>query len=367
MSLDFFVRKAGVWFSEHGPLKAREFWVITLARAFHMAPALRHLITAIALYETPIVGADPDVLLALSQRIYHNYSLALRELTQPDPHPIDVTLGPILAWTLDSISNDESRAAIHANAIEQLTPNQLHNKNSDLDLPEDVLVGLVLNIRRYRRLRLMWVPPGPGTPVFRALAVRNKGSPKSAQEVYAAFEKYYETFDPHAMTAEQIAVAAAWIKDMNIAIKANVYLSGDALTIFSALRLLCLISGKLLPRREPFCDTEADDLHLALEFVLEQNEDMLKRKLPKRDDQNFLHRIISLTLQILQLHTPAVWRWQKRVVLARMRSLLRKAPTVKVQHDHCGSPQTQTNVCVAETDEDDESTARDEQRELRPS
>lgn len=317
-----------------GPLRAHSFWTTALPRAFHSVPATRHLITAIGLMETCIGVPDAMVVKVRCQEIHRNYSLALRDLMQPDLHPLDLALAPLMAWLLETLMLRDDQAEVHAKALEKITSSLAldsdHLKCTELSAHELECVVSCVRHTQYMREK-----NNVEAPLEQVLAIRSHLYKKETPlELLQAFKQYYETFDPPNMTLAQLRASGVFIHEQNVSVHGNVYRSEVPKVVFAALAYLCNLSLAVLPTSGIAAEQSPQTHDIGLDFHLEQFEDMLTRTLEKRSDQALLNDVVSLALQVMALHTPAAWRVRRSerlaqaVFLAGQRSAAAKANAV---------------------------------------
>ncbi|ETN39250.1 uncharacterized protein HMPREF1541_05473 [Cyphellophora europaea CBS 101466] len=328
----FFFSKTVPWICEHGYVRSRDFWNVILPRAFHVAPATRHLITAIGLLDTPVGSSDPLVVDQRCERIQFNYSTAVTELTSLNPHPADVALAPVLAWVFDAMINEESRAEVHAQAMERLTIAQTDGESPHLGLDASpyMLEQIVHDIGRYRCLRIRMDTKVIGDqPLLRAVMLRNRPpDPSTLQELLKEFQRHYETYQPGDMTPDYIVAAEAFAFKTLASVVANVYHSEVQMTIFSALRFLCLLTVKLLPMPIMVSPSDPDTIDTALSYILDWILDLHNRAIPKKTDRELLIDILEIMLPAMRNLTPATWRQRHELDLEQLSALLQHCRAV---------------------------------------
>lgn len=312
-NLNFFVTKIGPWLGDHGPMYARDYWVSTLPRSFHLAPATKHLMTAIGLMEQPALF-EPEVLLHRQERIQYHYAKALIAMTQQEIHPLDVALGPMLAWILEARTGNYPASSVHAAAIDRLSR---QGGTSDISQWELDTVASQM-VRSQQLLPPIDEPPTALAKVHDTLVVRNQACRSvTAEEILHRFEVYYDAFTPSEMAPEDIPVAEAFIQKAMKEILANVYRVDTTMILFGALHFLCLLSMQVLPRPKMPGILVADPVVVGVEYILEQCEDIRLRKLKNAKEQEVLQRTVTLMIKVMKDYAPEEWRHSQRLRLEK--------------------------------------------------
>lgn len=314
--LSFFTTKIAPWLGDHGPLYARDYWVSTLPRSFHVGPATKHLLIAVGLLEQPM-ALGHDTLVSRCQRIQHHYTRGTTALTQPDVHPLDIALGPMLAWVLEARTGNDAAAGLHAAAIAKLsrTPTIGDISQYELDTVAQAMV------RSQQLLAPTDDVPVALAGVYDSLVLRNRPCPAvDAGELLERFERYYVEFYPDGMTVEQVQAAESFVRNATVELLANAYKTDAAMVVFSALHFLCLLSMQLLPKPAVYTGVlSVDPVVVGVDYILEQCEDMRLRVLPKKAEAELLQRTVNLMIRVMIDHGPAGWVHQRRQRLARAR------------------------------------------------
>jgi hypothetical protein len=304
LALSFFAEKTGPWMAENsGPLRTHPFWKSDLPRLFHYVPATRHLMTAIGLLEASIGLADQQLVNARCLRIHYHYAMGIQSLRSPDLHSVDLALGPLLAWLLETLMLRYHQAEVHANALERLSTNVTLD---DVELSRAQFEHAVSNVRRTRSLR---EHVQLDIPLQQVLAVRSRLYRKTTpEEILQAFEAYYENFDISSMTLAQIRAAELFLDAQAQALHGNVYRSDAPPVTFTALTNLSFISRSLLLVPETKTDEELERLYEGFTYTLNHFEENLTRVLDKKYDQALLYDVVYLALRVLNRFAPAAWR-----------------------------------------------------------
>ncbi|ETN46670.1 uncharacterized protein HMPREF1541_00856 [Cyphellophora europaea CBS 101466] len=346
LALKFFLEKTGPWMASNGPSHTLDFWTTTIPRAFHSVPGTRHLVTALGLLETSIGTTDLCVLETRCRKIHHHYSVALHELTQPDPDKVDVALGPLLAWLLETMMFNDSRADIHAEALERLSSSPAFSARSlaKTELSQHDLDALVSCVRRARKLHGRY---DVQLPLLQVLQMRSQLSDRvTPADTLLAFEQFYTTFSPQDMNPDQMQAAGFFLQKQMAAVHGNVYRSEVPMSVYSALHYTCIISSILLPTPEVSSQEGSEIRGVGLDFILEACEDMLERKMATKSDQRLLDRALCLLLRVMASLAPAGWRREQAERLKRATFLIELRTMVAPREPETGGD---SSICVTGT------------------
>lgn len=315
----FFLDKVGPWFCGYGPFEGPMLWAGAVPRTASSLPALKHLLTAVAFLEMPIPDATPAMIRDRSQTIMRHYTHGVHELTKPQLSSAESALGPVLAWLIETLSFNETRARMHLRGAKLLhaKARQENQPSPDDFLHDDKYDGMLAYMSMFHCLRAKVAPHSVASPstgaasnvddgLYGSLHMLNTSiRPVHSSTARAAFAHYFARVHSLAMSATQLAQARAYILHWERIVLQNKYLTREASLIFNALHLLCNLASILLPvplvvESEVGVDTMAE----ALRYVLGRCAWMLTLRLERdtEEDRKALRDTVELILRCVRKH-----------------------------------------------------------------
>jgi hypothetical protein len=309
-AIHFYLNNTGPWLANYGARSHRAWWEAVLPRVATSLPASRHILIAVALLESPVGCDDPSVLEKRSQSIRRNCSMALRHLTQPNPHPADVGVAPLVAWLLETLSFHERRASIHQEAAQRIFDAAYvasKGRGPDEFVFDDKMQSLLWNQYRFRCLRCK-TPVPDSDEQYRelAVAVRNANSaPVSAKHLHADLRDFVATFRPNAFTAVDVDRARDFVRQRERSILRSRYKAREAQGVFTALHLLCNTIILLLPGPVLHRVAGDDTLGIALDYVADQCYWLMDLTELVAEDKSSLIDVVLMMLQLIATYGPS--------------------------------------------------------------
>ena len=308
-ALQFYLYRIGPWFANYGPHCSRELWETLFLRVASTLPATKHLLTAIALLETPTATSEPSVLNARSQGILRNYTIALQELMKPNAHVVDLALAPVLGWLLESLSLNEIRAAQHGTGAQKLfkARSAAKKQTSEAAFPLDGMLDAALyHSVRVRCMRAKVEPVScEDNQMFRALVIRNAHRRAvTTRQAHEAFEEFFQAFDPDSMTAADQAAAAELISQWEVAIVQSRYHTSEPCVLFNAVHFMCNLAMLLLPKPVISDVAGPETVGIALDYICDQCEQFSSWSGLTSEEKDSLNAMISLMLGAISRFAP---------------------------------------------------------------
>lgn len=283
-AVDFYSRKAGPWLANYNANEVRSFWETDLLQAALGLPASRHLLQAVALLETPSHSFDHSAMQTQSQRIVYNYTRALHELNQPQVDPLDTVLAPFLGWLLETLSINQSKAAMHSQGAQEFFQASLLRK-AGIQPKDDALVAQILHMLKYiRRFGCMRckapMPPQIDGQMYMAVAARNMTiACPSITTLRSELKEFTDLFNPDIMRPEEVKDAQNSVLKWEIAVIQGRYHAPEMPLAFAALHFLVNAIMLLLPTPVNHDIAGPDTVLIGIDLVLDQCYWILARRL----------------------------------------------------------------------------------------
>lgn len=259
-AIDYYLHQTGPWLANYAPHGHRPVWESLFPRIAvnDYLPATRHMITAVALLDSPVGSTDPDILRRRANLIMKNYTQSLHALTSnvgdTETRSKDMGLAPVMGWLLESLSWNEPRAAMHeVGARTTLDANKTlvakQQRSGDDYILDEKWRLVLMNVTRFRCVRCkIRCPIREDDQMYFAVCMRNLGgAPTSTAELRSSFRDFFRTFNPTNMTADEIATAEEFARRCELAVYQSRHESADSLVIWNALHFLANVTTMILP------------------------------------------------------------------------------------------------------------------------
>ena len=306
-ALRFWRQCTSPWLANYSSYEHRKIWDVVFPRCAMQLPATRHLVVAVALLDEQLPEASHGMLMRRSKSIIHHYNAAIRELTADGPAGLDVALATILAWVLEIMLGDQSKARMHLDAskafLEKIQTRRLYLQDGETrDILMDHVMPLRGNITGFSSSQnsLEAIPVRENSSVLAALIMKHRPSQISSPgQARDAFANHLASFDPLNISRSTAAMQETtskldyWKWEC---LKHRYQILGDPVTIV-AIHLLYSLSMALLdtPTLNETSQNEYPD-PAAMDYILDKSEDFLALQGLCREDRAELERTLAIVL-----------------------------------------------------------------------
>ncbi|KPI35819.1 uncharacterized protein AB675_11142 [Cyphellophora attinorum] len=302
----YYLQRTGPLFSSYMPKKFEHLFETVFPRIAEELPAVRHLLLAVALMESPVSNLHSAGVQRHTKLIIYHYYKALSELRDPNVHYADAALAPILAFVLETLSFNEARAGMHC--VGAQTALEVYGPSISLSRDEYILderLRLFLDYTfRFRCLRCKVGDPGDDQ-ILLAVAMRNMAAvPQKSQDLRKVFREYVDKYEPTKMMAKDVVSAVEFVRKWVIAVIQSRFLSSEPSVIFTSLQLLANLIILLLPIpvRNAVAGDETEGL--GIDYVLDQCYYFMHPTENSKSVTEALKDIVTMMLQLISRGAP---------------------------------------------------------------